>query len=69
MDVSKLLLPPYHALIFFLISIDGVPDSVRHFLGLWAVGSLIGTTMDVDLFALRSQGLIRVLVAIKELKG
>jgi hypothetical protein len=48
------------------VHVDGVPDSVRHFLGLWAVGSLIGTTMDVDLFALRSQGLIRVLVAMRD---
>jgi hypothetical protein len=48
------------------VHVDGVPDSVRHFLGLWAVGSLIGTTMDVDLFALRNQGIIRVLVAMRD---
>jgi hypothetical protein len=48
------------------VHVDGVPDSVRHFLGLWAVGSLIGTTLDVDLFSLRSQGIIRVLVAMRD---
>jgi hypothetical protein len=35
------------------VHVDGVPDFVRHFLVLWAVGSLIGTTLDVDLFYLR----------------
>jgi hypothetical protein len=31
------------------VHVDGVPDSVKHFLGLWAVGTLIGSTLDVDL--------------------
>jgi hypothetical protein len=46
------------------VHVDGVPDSVRHFLGLWAVGNLIGTTLDVDLYSLQSQGVVRVLVAM-----
>jgi ABC-type taurine transport system substrate-binding protein len=36
------------------IHVDGVPHTVRHFHGLWAVGSLIGSTLDVDLVSLRS---------------
>jgi hypothetical protein len=48
------------------VHVDGVPDSVRHFLGLWAVGSLIGTTLDVDLVSLRSLGIIRILVAMRD---
>jgi hypothetical protein len=48
------------------VHVNGVPDSVRHFLGLWAVGSLIGTTLDVDLFSLWSQGIIRILVAMRD---
>jgi hypothetical protein len=48
------------------VHVSGVPDSVRHFLGIWAMGSLIGTTLDVDLFSLRSQGIIRVLVAMRD---
>jgi hypothetical protein len=48
------------------VHVEGVPDSVRHFLGLWAVGSLIGTMLDVDLFSLRSLGIVRVLVAMRD---
>jgi hypothetical protein len=31
------------------VHVERVPHTVRHFLGLWAVGSLIGTTLVVDL--------------------
>jgi hypothetical protein len=44
------------------VDVDGVPHTLRHFLGLWAVGSLIGTTLDVDLVSLRSLGVLRILV-------
>jgi hypothetical protein len=50
------------------VHVDGVPHTVRHFLGLWAVGSLIGTTLDVDLVSLRSLGVVRILVAMMEPK-
>jgi hypothetical protein len=36
---------------------------------LWAVGSLIGTTLDVDLVSLRSRGVVRILVAMNEPKN
>nr|XP_051198628.1 uncharacterized protein LOC127312198 [Lolium perenne] len=48
------------------VHVDGVPDSVKHFLGLWAVGTLIGSTLDVDLYTLRSQGIVRILVAMRD---
>jgi hypothetical protein len=51
------------------VHVDGVPHTVRHFLGLWAVGSLIGTTLDVDLVSLRSRGVVRILVAMMEPKN
>jgi hypothetical protein len=38
-------------------------------LGLWAIGSLIGTTLDVDLVSLRSLGVVRILVAMMEPKN
>ena len=46
------------------VHVAGVPNTVRHFLGLWAVGFLIGKTMDVDLLALRRQNVVRILVAL-----
>jgi hypothetical protein len=49
------------------IHVDGVPHTVRHFHGLWAVGSLIGSTLDVDLVSLRSQGIVRILIAMRDL--
>ncbi|KAE8772283.1 hypothetical protein D1007_55734 [Hordeum vulgare] len=37
---------------------------MRHFVGIWAVGYLIGTTIDVDLLALRRRGVVRILVGM-----
>ncbi|KAK1678519.1 hypothetical protein QYE76_039367 [Lolium multiflorum] len=48
------------------IHVDGVPHTVRHVHGLWAVGSLIGSTLDVDLVSLRSQGTVRILIDIRD---
>jgi hypothetical protein len=31
------------------VHMEGVPHTLRHFLGLWAIGSLLGTIVDVDL--------------------
>jgi hypothetical protein len=42
--------------------VEGVPHTVRHFLGLWVVGSLLGKTSDVDLLSLRGGGVVRILV-------
>jgi hypothetical protein len=41
------------------VHVDGVPHTVRHFLGLWDVGSLIGTTLDTDLVSLSSESWCR----------
>jgi hypothetical protein len=51
------------------VHVDGVPHTVRHFLGLWAIGSLIGMTLDVDLVSLKSLGVVRILVAMMEPKN
>jgi hypothetical protein len=51
------------------VHVDGVPHTVRHFLGLWAIGSLICTTLDVDLVSLRSHGVVCILVAMNEPKN
>jgi hypothetical protein len=44
--------------------VEGVPHTLRHFHGLWALGSLMGTTVDVDLPTLYSQNMVRILVAM-----
>ncbi|KAK1574711.1 hypothetical protein QYE76_008212 [Lolium multiflorum] len=47
------------------IHVEGVPHTLRHFLGLlWAVGSLLGKTLDVDLLSLRRLGVVRVLAVM-----
>jgi hypothetical protein len=51
------------------VHVERVPHMVRHFLGLWAIGALIGTTLDVDLVSLRSLGVVRILVAMMEPKN
>jgi hypothetical protein len=51
------------------VHVEGVPYTIRHFHGLWALGSLIGTTLDVDLVSLRSQGVVRILIAMRDLSA
>jgi hypothetical protein len=46
------------------VHVEGVPHTVRHFHGLWAMGSLLGTAVDVDLPTLYNQNGVRVLVAM-----
>ena len=46
--------------------VQGIPYPLRHFLGIWVVGSLIGTTLDVDLLMLRSRGVVRILVGMTD---
>jgi hypothetical protein len=49
------------------VHVEGVPYTVRHFHGIWAVGSLIGSTQYVDLVTLRSRGIVRIIIAIRDL--
>jgi hypothetical protein len=51
------------------VHVDDVPCTVRHFYGLWTVGSLIGPTLDVDLVSLRSQGIVCILIAMRDLSA
>ena len=46
------------------VHVTGVPYPLRHFLRLWAVGTLIGTTINVDLLALHRRGIVRILVGM-----
>jgi hypothetical protein len=44
--------PPIFVMKPTWVHVDGVPHTIRHFHGLWALGSLIGSTLDVDLVSL-----------------
>jgi hypothetical protein len=46
------------------LHVKGVPHTLRHFLGMWAVGSLVGKTVDVDLTSLRRRAIVRIQVAM-----
>jgi hypothetical protein len=46
------------------LHVEGVPHTLRHFLGMWAVGSLVGKTVDVDLTSLRRRAIVRIQVAM-----
>uniref|UniRef100_A0ACD5YSI8 Uncharacterized protein n=1 Tax=Avena sativa TaxID=4498 RepID=A0ACD5YSI8_AVESA len=50
------------------LHVEGVPHILRSFQGLWAVGGLMGTTLDVDLFSLRKRGIVRILVEMFDTK-
>jgi hypothetical protein len=45
-----------------------LPRALRSFLPLWAVGSIIGATLKVDMLHLRATGQVRILVAVYEAK-
>ena len=62
-------IPPKRELEQVWVHVQGVPYTVRHFLGLWAVGSLIGATLDVDLVTLRSCCVVRILVGMIDSKA
>ncbi|KAF6996945.1 hypothetical protein CFC21_013219 [Triticum aestivum] len=59
--------PAYNPLKPVWVHVTGVPPPLRHFLGLWAVGSVIGATQDVDLICLRRRGIVRIQVAVLNL--
>ena len=46
------------------LHVEGVPHTVHHFRGLWAIGTLMGKTLDVDLISLRRRGVVRILMAM-----
>lgn len=51
------------------VHVHGVPHVLRHFLGHWVVGSVIGATLDVDLLCLRRRGIVRIQVAMLKLNA
>jgi hypothetical protein len=58
-DVS----PAYELdLVWFHIS--GVPHAWRHYLTFWALGTVVGSTQQVDMHTYRQKGVVRVLVGI-----
>ncbi|RLN43082.1 hypothetical protein C2845_PM01G18340 [Panicum miliaceum] len=46
------------------VRITGVPHAYRHYMILWAVGTVIGETLEVDMLTNRKKGVIRVKVGI-----
>ncbi|KAJ1276398.1 hypothetical protein BS78_05G212100, partial [Paspalum vaginatum] len=46
------------------VHVTGVPHAWHHYLGFWAVGSMIGTTLEVDMLIYRKKGVIRLLVGL-----
>ena len=44
------------------VHITGVPHAYRHYLVFWAVGTVIGATLEVDMLTYRKKGVIRVKV-------
>ena len=46
------------------VHVTGVPHTWRHYLVFWALGSVIGTTFEVDMLTYRRKGIIRILVGM-----
>jgi hypothetical protein len=44
--------------------ITGIPHPWRHYLSLWAVGTVVGSTMQVDMYTFRKKGVVRVQVGV-----
>jgi hypothetical protein len=56
--------PAYHLDEIFWIHVTGVPHAWRHYLGFWAIGTMIGTTLEVDMLTYRRKGVIHLLVGV-----
>jgi hypothetical protein len=46
------------------LHITGIPHPWRHYLSLWAVGTVVGSTMQVDMYTFRKKGVVRVQVGV-----
>ncbi|KAF2939952.1 hypothetical protein DAI22_03g235100 [Oryza sativa Japonica Group] len=46
------------------VHITGVPHSWRHYLCFWALGTVVGTTQEVDMLTFRKKGIIRIKVGV-----
>jgi len=46
------------------VHITGVPHAYRHYLVFWAVGTVIGATLEVDMLTYRKKGVVRVKVGM-----
>lgn len=46
------------------IHISGVPHAWRHYLAFWALGTVIGATLEVDMLTCTKKGVIRVHVGV-----
>ncbi|WVZ94897.1 hypothetical protein U9M48_040728 [Paspalum notatum var. saurae] len=46
------------------VHISGVPHAWRHYLVFWAIGTVVGATLDIDMLTYRKKGVIRVLVGV-----
>ncbi|CAN6339064.1 unnamed protein product [Urochloa humidicola] len=61
-DASDII-PAYH-LDEVWVHIKGVPYTWRHYLAFWALGTVIGATLEVDMLTYRKKGVIRVLAGM-----
>ena len=57
-------IPHRFELIPIWVHVHGVPHALRHFWGLWAAGSVIGATLNVDLLCLHRRGIVHIQVAV-----
>lgn len=46
------------------VHISGIPHAWRHYLVFWALGTVIGATLEVDMHSYRKKGVVRVLVRV-----
>lgn len=57
---------PSYELDMAWVHVTGVPHAWRHYLGFWALGSVIGATEEVDMLTFRKLGVIRIKVGIMD---
>lgn len=60
---------PKHKLEKVWVHVYGVPYEIRSFLPLWAVGTVLGATLRVDMKYMRKSGVVRLLVAVLDVKA
>ncbi|GJN09773.1 hypothetical protein PR202_ga27808 [Eleusine coracana subsp. coracana] len=48
------------------LNVNGVPYEFRSYLPLWAVGTIIGITLKVDMKYTKKMGVVRILVGVSD---
>ncbi|XP_062210164.1 uncharacterized protein LOC133911776 [Phragmites australis] len=57
---------PHYQLNSVWVHVSGVPPAYRHYLAIWAIGTVLGSPQEIDMKCLRQRGIIRMKVEMMD---